>query len=468
MTVNCQTPTTPENRLPAKRRQACALQLLCILLTVWLPALSAFEALNETPVAYGGRFRPLEAYARLHQQTPIMAFQNAPELRLLPSRYSAGEWLPIGMLVEQQGNFTAYPDAAFQRIQIAYEKFRKAVQAEAPDVSQQAEQLGFALLNAYQPLAGTLIKQSAASALSYPSIGQLRAELLYYRVPWIPLTIGLYLLGALLLFANNRAAFITLAIGFSLHTFLLLLRCYVLARPPVANMFETLLFVPWISMLAGWLWIRNHAVLGGASITSAILLTLLLITNLSSEMENVQAVLDSHYWLIIHVLMVVGSYGVFLLCGLLGHVSLISSLLSLPRDLEKSILHTMYLGTALLIPGTILGGVWAAQSWGRFWDWDPKESWAFITSCIYLIIIHAYRYQKISAFGLAIGSVVGVLGVSFTWYGVNYILGTGLHSYGFGAGGEGWYYLYFTVETAFIGLCFWKAQLLRGKSTHIF
>jgi ABC-type transport system involved in cytochrome c biogenesis permease subunit len=78
------------------------------------------------------------------------------------------------------------------------------------------------------------------------------------------------------------------------------------------------------------------------------------------------------------------------------------------------------MGVAMLIPGTILGGVWAAESWGRFWDWDPKESWAFISSCIYLMVIHAYRFHFIRNIGLAAGSIAGLLMISFTWYGVNY------------------------------------------------
>jgi ABC-type transport system involved in cytochrome c biogenesis permease subunit len=111
------------------------------------------------------------------------------------------------------------------------------------------------------------------------------------------------------------------------------------------------------------------------------------------------------------------------------------------------------LGIALLIPGTILGGVWAAESWGRFWDWDPKESWAFISSCAYLIIIHSYTFGHIRGFGLAVGSIVGLLFISFTWYGVNYVLGTGLHSYGFGTGGEFWYYGFILAEALFL---IWK------------
>jgi ABC-type transport system involved in cytochrome c biogenesis permease subunit len=166
------------------------------------------------------------------------------------------------------------------------------------------------------------------------------------------------------------------------------------------------------------------------------------------SLDIVQAVLDSHYWLLIHVLMVVGSYGVLFVAGVCGHIFLLQRTPS--PLLEKTVLQTLYWGTALLICGTLLGGVWAAQSWGRFWDWDPKEAWAFISSALYLLWIHAYRFKKIAGRGLAIGSIVGLMAITFTWYGVNYILGSGLHSYGFGQGGERFYYLYLLVELLFL------------------
>jgi hypothetical protein len=156
--------------------------------------------------------------------------------------------------------------------------------------------------------------------------------------------------------------------------------------------------------------------------------------------------------------MVVGSYGVFILAGVLAHIELIRKQDKIPAS---PLLPLLYLGTIALIGGTILGGIWAAQSWGRFWDWDPKESWAFVSSCIYLLLIHAYRFGKISTFGLAVGSILGLIAISFTWYGVNYILGTGLHSYGFGSGGEYWYYGYIGAEMLFLAWVTRKYRLAK-------
>jgi len=254
------------------------------------------------------------------------------------------------------------------------------------------------------------------------------------------------------------AAVIILLCGLALHTLVLMMRCYILQRPPVSNMFETVVYVPWIALMIGWilyLFTKYRVILAAATFASLGLLILLKLTQVDARMENVQAVLDSQYWLIIHVLMVVGSYGAFVVCGILGHFYLIKVWMRQENTAEslqvsKGILHTMYLGVALLIPGTILGGVWAAESWGRFWDWDPKESWAFITACVYLVIIHAYTFKRMGNFGLAVGAVAGLIAVSFTWYGVNYILGTGLHSYGFGNGGELYYYSYLVAECLFL------------------
>ncbi len=180
-----------------------------------------------------------------------------------------------------------------------------------------------------------------------------------------------------------------------------------------------------------------------------------------------QAVLDSQVWLMVHVLLVVGSYGLFILGAALGHFYLGGFLLykeerAWMHPLPPLILQTLYGGTALLLSGTILGGIWAAQSWGRFWDWDPKESWAFISLCVYLLFIHAYRFSRLSSFGLSIGAVLGALTISFTWYGVNYLLGTGLHSYGFGEGGTYPYFLFLGGEGVFLTLVL--SQKFRLKS----
>lgn len=295
-------------------------------------------------------------------------------------------------------------------------------------------------LEEYRALEGKPYNQAHGKALYYPSKWQLQAELFlhYFPAKWVLIA------GYLITVFIRRIAFIP----FTFHTILLALNCYILGRPPVSNMAETILYVPWVAVLASFFFKKERE----GALAAAILLLFL-----PSQMHltTVQAVLDSQMWLTIHVLMVVGSYGIFFFAGCLGHLYLFKR----SAAIEKTLLNSLYIGTAFLIGGTILGGVWAAQSWGRFWDWDPKEAWAFISSGLYLIWIHAYKFKKIGGLGLAIGSIIGLAAITFTWYGVNYILATGLHSYGFGNGGELFYYLYLVAELLFIGFFLTKNHL---------
>lgn len=457
---------------------------------------------KDLPVSYLGRFRPAEAYAKLNKkdintlwqaslsETPspleteykntlqtLLEKKIAPKeistqleakfplkerlkqsgsiFKVLPGKNSSAEWYTPKALelmiydpsINQLAlikNFTLYDDSTFNQLRKNYLIWKQ-------DPSQKTE-FTDELYKAYSQIAGTVYLEAYEKSLHYPSLLQLKIERIYFQYPWMDGLLFLYLLAlSLFLFSFRKSATAITLIAFILHSALLLARCLILERPPVSNMFETALYVPWIAVATGLILKKimgsTLAIAAAAFIASALLLVAKW-AGLHDSMENVQAVLDSQFWLVIHVLMVVGSYGLFILSGMIGHAYLIDYFFKIKSrvNLSQLILHTMYAGTALLIGGTILGGVWAAESWGRFWDWDPKESWAFISSCTYMIIIHAYRFGKIGDFGLAIGSIAGLLSISFTWYGVNYILGTGLHSYGFGSGGEVYYYIYVTIE----------------------
>ena len=282
---------------------------------------------------------------------------------------------------------------------------------------------------AYKAIEKKPYLQTRSRTLYYPSLLKLHLEALLSK---LPLTLFVVLLYLLTLW--KRSFFFG---AFGLHTALLIARCYILSRPPVSNMMETILYVPWTAAAIA---IPFKMERPAAFVAAAILLFL----PLHQQFESVQAVLDSTWWLTIHVLMVVGSYEIFFLAGILGHIQLFRGGLTTP------LLKLLYIGTGLLICGTILGGVWALQSWGRFWDWDPKESWAFISNGFYLIGIHAFRFGVIKERGLANVAVLGLLFITFTWYGVNYILGTGLHSYGFGEGKHTLFYIYVLAESLFL------------------
>lgn len=114
----------------------------------------------------------------------------------------------------------------------------------------------------------------------------------------------------------------------------------------------------------------------------------------------------------------------------------------------------MQVGLVLLTVGTILGGVWAAESWGRFWGWDPKETWSLICIVLYFVMLHARYSGWVKDFGLAVAAVLGFLSIVWCFYGVNYVMATGLHSYGFGSGGEKWVFLWGLIEIVFLIACF--------------
>jgi len=409
------------------------------------PLIASIEQPNANLEELITHINEYQTFSLIDPDPNIPIAQSAYGLKVLPSRRDLGTWLPVNTLAMMRRNMTPYSDDSYQTLSNLYQQLRLNLD---PELLASFQEL---LTEEYKTIANKQVH-----GLTLPSINQLKAEVFYYRVPWIEIILALYGAALLLLLVNPRLGTGCFIVAWALHSVVLGLRCYILSRPPVANMFETLLYVPWIASTFALALAATRKergpLIAGASV-AALLLLLIRITYPVHELENVQAVLNSRFWLMIHVLMVVGSYGAFILSGLIAHYSLIRRFWTpIPRETRWT-LTTLYVGVILLISGTILGGVWAAQSWGRFWDWDPKESWAFISSCLYLAVIHAYRFGKINEVGLALGSIIGLQAITFTWYGVNYILGVGLHSYGFGQGGELTYALFVACELIFVIFC---------------
>jgi len=137
------------------------------------------------------------------------------------------------------------------------------------------------------------------------------------------------------------------------------------------------------------------------------------------------------------VLTITISYSAFALALGVGHIALGKVIVGVKPSpaLYNYLYRSLQVGVLLLAIGTILGGVWANYSWGRFWDWDPKETWALIALLGYLFVLHGRIAGKWGGFGMAVGAVVAFQSIIMAWYGVNFVLGVGLHSYGFGTGG---------------------------------
>jgi ABC-type transport system involved in cytochrome c biogenesis permease subunit len=178
-------------------------------------------------------------------------------------------------------------------------------------------------------------------------------------------------------------------------------------------------------------------------------------------------VLRSSFWLTVHVLTITLGYAAFLLAMGLGHLSLGLYFLTpgrpaLGERLSLYLYRSIQVGTVLLAIGTMLGGVWASYSWGRFWAWDPKETWALIALLGYLALLHGRIIGWVREFGMAVGALIGFLLVLMAWYGVNFVLGTGLHSYGFGSGGYAYVGGFVAFEVVVI-----VAALLRRRAARL-
>ena len=240
------------------------------------------------------------------------------------------------------------------------------------------------------------------------------------------------------------------------------LRVMILNRPPVSNTYEAILWIGIVAMSCGIIGQainRKGLYLVTGLTASLVALLFAQLVPLTDQTNSIPAVLRSNYWLIIHVMTIVASYGAFLLAAVLGHAYLVRDVIlrKAPDPKARLIVQTyrlMQVGLVLLTVGTILGGVWAAESWGRFWGWDPKETWSLICIVLYFVMLHARYSGWVKDFGLAVAAVLGFLSIVWCFYGVNYVMATGLHSYGFGSGGEKWVFLWGLIEIVFLIACF--------------
>ena len=358
-------------------------------------------------------------------------------------------------------------------------------QAAAVPQVQRVRALATALVAAYREgdRAGV---RTAASALKsrlaelapavYPTGGDLTTEVRYnrlkpFRTAWV-----FYLLGFLSLLASfplasrgfSRAGFALVALGFLSQGYGMVLRILISGRPPVTNMYESVVWVAFGAVLFAFVFEAIYRVRIFAACASAVaVLCLILADNvpiLDGSISPLVPVLRDNMWLTVHVLTITLGYAAFTLAMGIGHLNLglyffRPGEVALFKTLSLFLYRALQVGTLFLAVGTLLGGVWASYSWGRFWGWDPKETWALIATLGYLAILHARMTGWIKGFGMAVGSLLGYLLVLMAWYGVNFVLGTGLHSYGFGSGGY-WYVGGFVAFEVFVI----TAALLRRRS----
>jgi ABC-type transport system involved in cytochrome c biogenesis permease subunit len=238
----------------------------------------------------------------------------------------------------------------------------------------------------------------------------------------------------------RRTGFALLVLAFVIHSLGLGFRMYLEGRPPVTNLYSSAIFIGWGACLFGIFLERIFK--GGIGLVVAGFIgfaTLIIAHHLAlsgDTMEMLQAVLDTNLWLATHVVVVTSGYTAMFVAGLLAIVYIVRGFFTrtLTPDVAKTLGRMVYgivcFATLFSFVGTILGGIWADQSWGRFWGWDPKENGALLIVLWNAVILHARWGGMIRERGLMAMAVVGNIITSFSWFGVN-MLGIGLHSYGF-------------------------------------
>jgi cytochrome c-type biogenesis protein CcsB len=255
-------------------------------------------------------------------------------------------------------------------------------------------------------------------------------------------------------------------LGLAFHASGIVMRCMIAGRPPVTNMYESIIWVSFAVSFFGMIFFARYRapvyLLAALPVT---LIALLLVHQMPiampSSIDPLVPVLRDNFWLTVHVLTITLSYAAFALTMGFGHILLWRYARNPAAARADAPMHfwlyrVLQLGVLLLAAGTILGGVWANYSWGRFWGWDPKETWALIALLCYILALHGRLAGWWTQFGLAVASVVCFLAVLMAWYGVNFVLGKGLHSYGFGIGGETYVATFIVLDLLFVAFAIWR------------
>ncbi|GAB4552108.1 MAG: hypothetical protein Tsb0014_46090 [Pleurocapsa sp.] len=294
----------------------------------------------------------------------------------------------------------------------------------------------------------------ALSPEVYPQVNKLNREVRFYNLhpfakAWLLYGLAFLVMLLVLLFKSfdfYGSAIAIFGTGLLIHAYGFLERMQIAGRPPVTNMYESVIWVGFgisaIALVFELITQAKYYLLAAAPLSVAcLILADSLPAVLDPTIKPLVPVLRDNFWLSIHVPTITLSYASFALALGLGHI-LLAHYLFAPqaaeriRSLSKWNYGVLQVGVLLLTAGIILGGIWAHFSWGRFWGWDPKETWALIALMCYVVPLHGRLVGWLADFGMAVTSVVAFNAVLMAWYGVNFVLGTGLHSYGFSTGGS--------------------------------
>ena len=262
----------------------------------------------------------------------------------------------------------------------------------------------------------------------------------------------------------NAASVGLILVAMVIHTLALAGRMYISGRPPVTNLYSSAVFIGWAAVVFGLAFEMIYKNGVGNVLSGAVGFATLLIAHFLSgdgdTLKELVAVLDTQFWLATHVVTITLGYTTAIVAGFLGVVFIVRGIVTasltkeVERDLTRMIYGTLCFSILFSFIGTVLGGLWADDSWGRFWGWDPKENGALMIVIWNALVLHARWGGMIRSRGLAVLSVVGITMTSWSWFGTN-AMGVGLHSYGFNEGVWTWFMLLGVMLPAMFVLAGW-------------
>jgi ABC-type transport system involved in cytochrome c biogenesis permease subunit len=274
----------------------------------------------------------------------------------------------------------------------------------------------------------------------------------------------------------RRSAVWLIALAFFIHTTGLIYRMVLEGRPPVTNLYSSAIFIGWGACLLGIILEKFHKNGIGCVVSAGMgFITLIIAHNLAltgDTMEMMRAVLDTNFWLATHVVAVTTGYASTFVAGFLALIYIVRGVFTKTLDeaTGKSLARMVYgivcFATLFSFVGTVLGGIWADQSWGRFWGWDPKENGALIIVLWNALILHLRWGGIIRDRGLIVCAIGGNIVTSWSWFGVN-MLGIGLHSYGFTDAAFKWLILFVASQIGFIALGLLPPRMWKSFSARV-
>jgi ABC-type transport system involved in cytochrome c biogenesis permease subunit len=311
------------------------------------------------------------------------------------------------------------------------------------------------------------------------TLAKARAEIFFNQMEPFYNALVIYVLAGLLAVFSwfnlsetlRRSSVWLIGLAFVIHTTGLIYRMVLEGRPPVTNLYSSAIFIGWGSVVLGLALEKFHRNGIGAAVSAGMgFITLIIAQNLALDgdtMEMMRAVLDTNFWLATHVVVVTLGYASTYVAGFLALIYTVRGVFTKTLDEKtgKSLTRMIYgivcFATLFSFAGTVLGGIWADQSWGRFWGWDPKENGALIIVLWNALILHLRWGGIIKERGLVACALVGNIITSWSWFGVN-MLGIGLHSYGFTDTAFKWLSAFVVSQMVFVALVLMPARKWRS------